>query len=55
MLLGELSKEVETYLEFVHNNDANNSNTCIDIKVPRTTEERRQLGNYCLKILNTKI
>lgn len=46
---GDISKETQTYLEFVHNNDANNSATCIDIKVPKTTEERKQLGKAHLR------
>ncbi|GFQ82768.1 rhophilin-2 [Trichonephila clavata] len=43
---GEIDKEVESYLEYVHCPDANNSATCIDIRVPHTTEERRQLVLY---------
>ncbi|GFY65556.1 rhophilin-2 [Trichonephila inaurata madagascariensis] len=46
---GEIDKEVESYLEYVHCPDANNSSTCIDIRVPHTTEERRQLGKAHLR------
>ncbi|XP_054714698.1 rhophilin-2-like [Uloborus diversus] len=46
---GEINKETEIYLEFVHSIDANDSPTCMDIKVPRTMEERRQLGKAHLR------
>ncbi|KAF8774846.1 Rhophilin-2 like protein [Argiope bruennichi] len=46
---GEIDKEAEAYLEYVHCPDANNSSTCIDIRVPHTTEERRQLGKAHLR------
>ncbi|KFM63836.1 Rhophilin-2, partial [Stegodyphus mimosarum] len=46
---GEINKETEAYLEFVHDINANNSSTCIEIKVPKNAEERRQLGKAHLR------
>ncbi|KAG8195571.1 hypothetical protein JTE90_002194 [Oedothorax gibbosus] len=45
---GEIEKEAESYLEYVHCPPDANS-TCMDVLVPRTQDERRQLGRAHLR------
>ncbi|XP_042908259.1 rhophilin-2 [Parasteatoda tepidariorum] len=46
---GEINKDVEAMLEYVHSKDTSNNITYMDVQVPRSQEERRQLGKAHLR------
>lgn len=46
--IGDINETTARYLEYVHAPDPSNA-TCIDIRVPKSSEERRQLGKAHLR------